>query len=336
MICNFRHSTTVSNQKNSYFSQFSTILLLLSLSICPLAAGTNDQPASETPVAAAEAVSPVLASPDITIAVPATTALVTPSPSNSTPDAPDITPNNTVAATISPTTPTPAISGIINTPPTLAATDIIVVMDLHDTTFMPDYELVLDAWNSLPLKFKLKYFPKFLWQLTNYGWQKLFTKAVTGIEHQLIKPNTDPQYQQLITQTISGFKPMPGVQRLLTKLNQAGIKVCAFSNIGPLSYQLLSQKYPEICNQFAGRIILENWSTPSKSQPAAYQRCIAEVTKILGHAPTQIIFFDDSLSNLQLAVKTDPRFVPVQCQSQNGKALALSQQKLLQACHLTS
>ena len=186
----------------------------------------------------------------------------------------------------------------IAAPANLAPTEIVVVMDLHDTTFMPDYQLVADAWHQLPTKLKLKYFPKLLWQLTGYGYQKLIAKTLIGIEHQLIEPNFNPQYQQLITQTISGFKPLPGVEQLLTKLNQAGIKVFAFSNIGPLSYQQLSQQYPRISRQFTGRVILETALTPHKSQAAAYQRCIAEVTKALGYTPKKFVFFDDTHRSL--------------------------------------
>ena len=217
-----------------------------------------------------------------------------------------------------------AIAAASTSTATTTQDQIVVAMDLHGTVLAQHNSMAFKTWGALPWHTKLTYFPKFMGGVLDYAYKKARHQPVAGIEHHLLADTDSPEYAQIVTNTVSCFQPLPGADQLLSELKSAGIKVFAFSNIGPRSYEQLMQQYPQVMTQFDGRIILEKPDTPRKNQGLAYQRCAQVITAITGKVPTKIIFFDDNLSNLQLAHAVDQRFIPVLCQSKTAPQIAIS------------
>lgn len=239
-----------------------------------------------------------------------------------------------------------------------------VALDLHDTVFKRNYSIATKTmlkeatWSDLGC---------FLYGVICYGIErKILRRKTAHIENYLLRSNltqnTDTQKQILtpaqiaankayadrVVRTISCFEPMYGAEQFLQTIKDQGHPMFAFSNIACGSYDLLLQKYPQIMNKFAGRIIIENHDTPDKSEPAAYQRCLDIITKKTGTAPQKIIFYDDSSKKLNLAeqfrgtkitmdsngksiTKTEPesRFIPVLCQPGSPAQIAASRALVL-------
>jgi len=192
--------------------------------------------------------------------------------------------------------------------------DKVLATDLHDTVLQRNYGIARRAlFNTSFMNFM-----RFMSGAVNYGIdKKIRKKQVPSIEHYLLARHNTPEYEDLVTDTVSCFEPTPDAEKWLENLNDNGVNVYAFSNIGPRSYEKLAKKHPEIFDKFKSRVILETPETTRKKYSGAYTRCANEISKDLGHEPKEIVFLDDSHDNLNLAKETDPRFRPVHFDKKN-------------------
>lgn len=201
----------------------------------------------------------------------------------------------------------------------------VLAIDLHDT--------VLERDNAIAIKEILRapaHGFRFIKRAIKYKKAKSKGKTKANIEDYVIDrdKNKDPEFAKMVAKTVSCFKPMPGAIDFLRKLKQAGYKIFVFSNIGPKSYAVLCQAYPELFNLFNGKVIVKQ-NNLTKDNPEAYKFCIQEITAYLGYKPNKIILFDDLQKNCDLAKITDPSFDAVLCQSDSHKNLLKSREKLL-------
>lgn len=199
----------------------------------------------------------------------------------------------------------------------------VLAVDLHDT--------VLERDNSIAIKEIIKapvHGFKFIKRAIKYKKAKKKGRTKVSIEEYATKNSRDPEFDQMVAKTVSCFRPMPGAIGFLTKLKQAGYKIFVFSNIGPKSYELLSQDYPELFNLFDGQVIVKQAGL-TKNSPDAYKYCIKTVSDNLGYTPKKIILYDDLQTNCDLAKQTDPLFDAVLCQSDSRKKLLKAQTKLV-------
>ena len=201
----------------------------------------------------------------------------------------------------------------------------VLAIDLHDTALERDSTVAIKEILKAPA-----HGFRFIKGAIKYKKAKNKGQTEANIEDYVIDraKNKDPEFAKMVAKTVSCFKPMPGMIGFLSKLKQAGYKIFVFSNIGPKSYAILSQEYPELFNLFDGKVIVKQ-NGLTKDHPAAYKFCIQEITKNLGYIPKKIILFDDLQNNCDLAKQTDPIFDAVLCQSNSRKNLLKSRENLL-------
>lgn len=199
----------------------------------------------------------------------------------------------------------------------------VLAIDLHDTVLERDSTMAIKEIFKAPA-----HGLKFIKRAIKYRKHKKQGRTKISIEEYVTKNSQDPEFNLMVVKTVSCFKPMPGMIGFLSKLKQAGYKIFVFSNIGPKSYTVLCQAYPELFNLFDGKVIVKQ-NQLTKNSPAAYKFCIQEITKNLGYIPKKIILFDDLQNNCDLAKQTDPIFDAILCQSDSRKNLLKSRENLL-------
>lgn len=199
----------------------------------------------------------------------------------------------------------------------------VLAIDLHDTVLERDNKIAIKEILKTPM-----HGFKFIKRALQYKKAKNHGQTRVSIEEYITKNSQDPEFDQMVAKTVSCFKPIPGAIRFLNKLKQAGYKIFVFSNIGPKSYELLCQDYPELFSLFDGQVIV-NPTNLTKDSPEAYKYCIKTITEKIGYIPKKIILYDDSQANCDLAKQTDPLFDAIVCQNSSRKKLVKSNANLL-------
>lgn len=259
------------------------------------------------------------------------------------------------SSAIAPAQATITANPVISNPPYLYS-QYPVALDLHDTVLERDYSI---ATNTMLKKASWSDLGCFLWGVICYGVErKILRRKTPNIENYLLASNitqnpdttdtattsqksltlaqiaANQTYEQHVVNTISCFKPMAGAKEFLQAIKTQGHPIFAFSNIGHKSFDLLAQKYPQLMCEFNGRVIIEDHTTPDKSDPKAYQRCLDIVRQTTGTAPERIIFYDDSPGKLAAAEKfraeteTASRFIPILCEPGSSAQIAASRAKV--------
>ena len=193
--------------------------------------------------------------------------------------------------------------------PLLSYSKPVIVIDIHGTG--------MEQRTSLAVKEFLKGGPincaRFWKRYRQY--QQLQAQRQTelpSVEAYVLQGERSSGYAQMVSKVMNCFVPMRGAVAFLKQLKQAGYQIFVFSNIGPLSYRETVRQFPAFFKLFDGAIITHPGQL-AKTSAQAYQRCLSELTQLLGYPPERVVFFDDSAKNCDLAERTDPRFTAVWC-----------------------
>lgn len=182
----------------------------------------------------------------------------------------------------------------------ITPSNTILVFDLHG----PVLELVPQkAWEPFcKLKNKTKFFEK----LMKYFFKN--SKSKRSIEGIMLADQVDPDNKNSL-EIINPHIPVAGIDTILKNLKNLGYQIYGCSNIGEQSYQYISAKFPEVFNNFTACYTSQAVNGHiTKNNPIFFKEAVNFFEQHTGFKPTNIIFIDDTFSNLKIAVKTDNRF----------------------------
>lgn len=179
---------------------------------------------------------------------------------------------------------------------------MVMAFDLH--------EVVL-AWSWKEVKRVLRYYPwthhmrclftmlrpDIFLELVRQRKQRPFEKFVQAVAE---KYPSMARYEQMGIELVSAYEPNRAVVLLMLELKKRGHPLIVASNIGPRSYALLAQRYPEIFDQFDEVVVADPAHGHRKPHESYFAYVAGLMTNRYGGS-VSIFFVDDIMENVQSA-----------------------------------
>lgn len=108
------------------------------------------------------------------------------------------------------------------------------------------------------------------------------------------------RYEQMGIELVSAYEPNRAVINLMVELKKRGHPVIVASNIGPRSYALLAQRYPEIFDQFDEVVVADPSHGHRKPDSSYFAHVAGLMTNRYGET-VSIFFVDDIMENVHSA-----------------------------------
>ena len=203
-------------------------------------------------------------------------------------------------------------------PAEITPQNTILVFDLHGPV------LELKPQKAWPPFCKLKNKTNFFGKLLKYFFKN--SKSKKSIEGIMLDSQTDPDNSNNLA-IINPHVPVLETSEIITKLKKLGYQIYGCSNIGEQSYQYISAKFPDTFKNFTACYTSQatnNYQT--KNSKLFFEQAVKFFEQHNNFIPVNIIFIDDTLTNLKLATQADPRFYNMYFK--NPKQLRASLQNL--------